>query len=178
MTDREKVIKGLECCIAVQQYPDELDSGCTFCPYRPDDMGTCPHLDVLLDDALELLKEDEKRIADYRRWHENQKNTIKKLLKAQEPRVMTVEEVVGNIVLERGVMLWFEFNDSIKELSAKDIEYNDYLCDDDMPTLHEPNLKWRDNGYLDGVIVSEYNDVFRCWTSRPTDEQREAVKWG
>ena len=99
------------------------------------------------------------------------------LLTAQEPRVMTVEEVVGNIVLERGVMLWFEFNDSIKELSAKDIEYNDYLCDDDMPTLYEPNLKWRDNGYLDGVIVAEYNDVFRCWTSRPTDAQMEAVKW-
>jgi len=22
-----------------------------------------------------------------------------------------------------------------------------------------------------------YNDSWRCWTSRPTDEQRKAVKW-
>ena len=102
---------------------------------------------------------------------------LKALSKAQEPRVMTPEEVVGNIVLGRDVMLWFEFNDSIKGLNAKDIEYNDFLCDDDMPTLYEPNLKWRDNGYRDGVIIFEYNDVFRCWTSRPTDEQREGIPW-
>ena len=139
--DREKVIKGLECCLNVGDCQKQ-------CDYFPD--NGCDK--ELMRDALELLK-------------------------AQEPRVMTVEEVVGNIVLERGVMLWFEFNDSIKELSAKDIEYNDYLCDDDMPTLYEPNLKWRDNGYLDGVIVAEYNDVFRCWTSRPTDAQMEAIPW-
>ena len=24
---------------------------------------------------------------------------------------------------------------------------------------------------------SEYNQTWRCWTSRPTDAQREAVKW-
>lgn len=23
----------------------------------------------------------------------------------------------------------------------------------------------------------EYNDIWRCWTVRPTDEQREAAKW-
>ena len=90
---------------------------------------------------------------------------------------MTIEEVIGSIVLGRDVTLWFEFNDSIKALNAKDIEYNDYLCDDDIPTLNEPNLKWRDNGYLDGVIVAEYNDVFRCWTSKPTEAQREAIPW-
>ena len=99
-------------------------------------------------------------------------------VKEQEPRVMTPEEVVGNIVLKRDVILWFEFHDSIKELNAKDIEYNDYLCDDDMPTLYEPNLKWRDNGYLDGVIISEYNDVFRCWTSRPDEKRRVETPWG
>lgn len=25
--------------------------------------------------------------------------------------------------------------------------------------------------------LETYNRVWRCWTSRPTDEQREAVKW-
>ena len=44
------------------------------------------HLDAAkkCEDALELLKEDKKRIADYQRWHENQKNTIKELLNAQK----------------------------------------------------------------------------------------------
>ena len=98
-------------------------------------------------------------------------------LKAQEAGVMTPEEVVGNIVLKRDVILWFEFNGSVKELNAKDIEYNDYLCDDDIPTLYEPNLKWRDKGYLDGVIIFEYNDVFRCWTSRPDERARVETPW-
>lgn len=26
--------------------------------------------------------------------------------------------------------------------------------------------------------AADYNVLFRCWTSRPTNEQREAVKWG
>lgn len=56
MNKQEKALNGLECCIAVQKYPDEYDSGCDKCPYRPIDAGTCPRLDVMLSDALELLK--------------------------------------------------------------------------------------------------------------------------
>ena len=130
-----------------------------------------------LKDALALLKAQEQKCRECGEATSKAIQELQAKLKAQEPRVMTPEEVVGNIVLERDVILWFEFHDSVKELNAKDIEYNDYLCDDDMPTLYEPNLKWQENGYLDGVIVFEYNDVFRCWTSRPTDEQRQTVKW-
>lgn len=145
---REKVIDGLKCCAAMSG--DE----CKKCPYSKECLDKdlpygMPHLAA---DALALLKE-------------------------QKPRVMTSEEVVGNIVLKHDVILWFEFHDIIKELNVKDIEYNDYLCDDDMPTLYEPNLKWWDNGYLDGVIIFEYNDVFRCWTSRPDQATREATPW-
>ena len=42
-------------------------------------------------------------------------------------------------------------------------------------------------GLLDGPVyqdymgdnynTKEYGKTWRCWTSRPTDEQREAVKW-
>ena len=66
MPDREKVIKGLECCTAFDGKGFPL---CEECPYE--DEGTCPELDVLHKDALELLK-------------------------AQEPRVMTLEEVIGH----------------------------------------------------------------------------------
>ena len=74
--DREKVIKGLECCLAVTK--------CGICPYNDEKELWCGNNNTLLEDALELLKKDEKRIADYQRWHENQKNTIKELLKAKE----------------------------------------------------------------------------------------------
>lgn len=55
MTDqekREKVIKGLECCIG---YGIEDTPGCEDCPYN--DMGdTCDRIRPLYDDALALLK--------------------------------------------------------------------------------------------------------------------------
>lgn len=55
----DKVIKGLECCIAVQKYPDEYDSGCDKCPYRPTESGTCKSMVEILADALALLKAQE-----------------------------------------------------------------------------------------------------------------------
>lgn len=86
MADREKVIKGLEHCTNHAFDCFDMDG----CPY---DNGTgndrlC--MDNLMRDAQELLKEDEKWIANYRRRHENQKNTTGELLKAQEPVKPTV----------------------------------------------------------------------------------------
>lgn len=145
MTDLEKVIKGLECCVG--GFPGK--DACARCKYQPPEH--CGNGAIM--DALELLR-------------------------AQEPRVMTVEEVVGHIVLGHDKKMYFEFDDGeIEELNAKDIAYNDYLCDEDMPTLYEPNLKWLCGKLYDGVIVVEYNIVWRCWTVRPTGEQMEAVKW-
>ena len=56
MTDREKVIKGLECCAAMSG--DE----CRKCPYRNECLNTdlpygMPHL---ASDALAILKEQEE----------------------------------------------------------------------------------------------------------------------
>ena len=90
---------------------------------------------------------------------------------------MTVEEAVGCVILERNITIWFEFRNEIKAMIAKDVVYNDLLCGEDFPTLADPNLEWVDGGKRDGVIIAEYNDTFRCWTSRPTDEQREATPW-
>lgn len=50
MPDREKVMKGLECC----------SRGCKFgCPYADEESSTCES--VLAADALELLKEQEPK---------------------------------------------------------------------------------------------------------------------
>ena len=59
MVDREKVIKGLECCIVLNGGLMERD--CEDCPYI-DDEGTCLSLIPLLEDALGLLKEQEDSI--------------------------------------------------------------------------------------------------------------------
>lgn len=54
MPEREKVIKGLECCIAEGSAPE-----CEDCPYALPEDGTCERLDGMFKDALALLKAQE-----------------------------------------------------------------------------------------------------------------------
>jgi len=60
MLERDKIIKGLECCF---KYETHVASGlvCEECPYNKNDyFGTCTA--VLLREAIELLKEQERQI--------------------------------------------------------------------------------------------------------------------
>lgn len=60
MPDREKVVKGLECCIG---YGIEDIPGCEDCPYN--DMGdTCERMRPLYEDAIALLKAQEPETMD------------------------------------------------------------------------------------------------------------------
>lgn len=66
MTELEKVIKGLECCIGsgIEDTP-----GCEDCPYN--DMGdTCERIRPLYEDAIALLKAQEpvKPVVDIDTW--------------------------------------------------------------------------------------------------------------
>lgn len=128
MIDREKVIKGLECCI--KRDPDDK-TRCDECPYG----GAC--LNRLKSDALALLK-------------------------AQQPRVMTLEEV------HEGDVMWFD--------SPGNFIMRPVIC-----VMHDKG----DSSYLVfawqyGTFtwrISDYGIGWRCWASRPTDEQREATPW-
>lgn len=102
---------------------------------------------------------------------------LKTLSKAQEPRVMTLEEVAGYVALERETPIYMEFGymathaGHVMELNPKDMYFDD-----------ENGLSWRvregpDNGKQDGVCLDEYNDIWRCWTSRPDEATREATPW-
>lgn len=64
MTKLEKAIKGLECCTTIGEVGFPI---CDKCPYF--EYGSCPNLDEMHTDALELLKEQEKVI-------ENQRQTV------------------------------------------------------------------------------------------------------
>ena len=130
----EKVIKGLECCTTMD---DKGFPMCEKCPYSCED--TCPELDKMHRDALSLLK-------------------------VQDPRVMTLEEVVKTerntpiyIDLRYGMHGW-DIYDGV-DIQAKDIV---------------TGARWASNEFWSW---DEYRKTWRCWTSRPTDEQRKAVKW-
>lgn len=58
MADREKVTKGLDCCLDLIR-SRQFSSGCGFCPYV-----SAEHCKVkMIEDAISLLKEQSERIA-------------------------------------------------------------------------------------------------------------------
>lgn len=81
------------------------------------------------------------------------------LLKAQEPRLLMAEEAEK---VPEGKIVWVEQHTREK----------DYL----MPMAATGDGRFG-NFYL-GILWKEVNTRFyRMWASKPTDEQREAVKW-
>lgn len=61
MTDREKVIKGLECCELIHRGALLADS-CNLCPYQEDKNSTCETgVCELLFEARRLLKDQEPK---------------------------------------------------------------------------------------------------------------------
>ena len=75
------------------------------------------------------------------------------LLKAQEPRVMAREEYVA----------WVDtpFTERDPVLCERKNKRGSILCWDNLPVCS----------------VEDYGNDVRCWTSRPTDAQREATPW-
>ena len=105
--------------------------------------------DYSFDDSQEVYTNGSRLIPVFR-----VEQLIKHLLKAQEPRVMTLEEYEA----------WID---------TPFTERN--------PVFHEERTKrgtpvtcWVNTAVC---TLREYGKNDRCWTSRPTDEQREVVKW-
>jgi hypothetical protein len=128
MADREKVIRGLECCITCD--PDGSRE-CKKCPYRRKGITNEPCFNALHADALALLKE-------------------------QEPRVMTKEEVIHS-----NDWIWYQWKNThcgwavAVNCDGKWIEWEDSTTDQ----------------------LCEYGKKWRCWTARPTPEQMRDTKW-
>ena len=135
--DREKVIKGLECCIIAD---DDYYPECEKCPYRDTDGDTCDTMRPLFSDALAMLK-------------------------AQEPRVMTLEEALDCNYCWFETHNWKNGDHFVPVLRALAMD------DDSGRTFIDQNDD------LFGFRDEEYGKTVRCWTARPTEEQREAVKW-
>ena len=81
------------------------------------------------------------------------------LLKEQEPQVLTLEEVLG------GDECWFEYING--SCGYADV----YMQDNKTAIIYRTNIRPGE------VPITDYMKKWRCWSYRPTEEQRKAVKW-
>ena len=91
---------------------------------------------------------------------------IVSLLKAQEPRLLTIQEV------NERKWDYCYFERLLHENYGPDFRKNKYWTEIACETEHFMSEWIKHYGYDD------YGKTWRCWTSRPTDEQREAMPWG
>lgn len=136
MTKLERVITGLTIHNQYQQCATRSTRS-TLCPYFSDD--ECVR--SILRDALELLKE-------------------------QEPRVLTLDEVKKLESLRDGA-IWIETIGKGLFPALPEITMSEIIFFVAIPADHYRfycENKW-------------YGKTWRCWTYKPTDEQRKAVKW-
>lgn len=149
MIDRGKVIKGLECCQTMLHDRGFENPDCRVCPYNNDPDGKKSEINgvycvaELADDALALLK-------------------------AQEPRVMTLVE--ARDALHNTDVIWFEAREDDRVYCGVRIDKEDYFVLQNDEWLYVTDFETGDQAV-------DYGNLFRCWTSRPTDKQREAVPW-
>ena len=91
------------------------------------------------------------------------------LLKAQKPRVMTLEEVEDAL----DTVVWVDrplFDNSSDEYALIDA----YSRKTQIVELRYP---FCDKDYRERADYATYGKTWRCWTQQPTKEQREAVPW-
>lgn len=113
--------------------------------------------DIIND--LEIVKRRIERLNGFGEEAEVIDNVIS-LLKAQEPRVLTIEEVEA---LEEGTIVWVEEN------YGGQMYLNPMVCNGD---------RLFGNYYL-GIDLDLWlcDGKKRFWTSKPTKEQSEATPW-
>ena len=88
---------------------------------------------------------------------------VANMLKAQEPRVMTLEEVK---------MLDSDYY-YLESMRSPGKELREIVGAYVLTCVTWPSITWARQTMGD----SGYGKTWRCWTSRPTDEQREATPW-
>lgn len=97
-------------------------------------------------------------------------------LKAQEPRVMTLEEALAknntSIEISPYVFVEIKGRNDIFIGSVHDDIYGDYHSDDIRITVYRI---WMTGSRT--YPKAEYMKTVRFWDRKPTDKQREAVKW-
>ena len=136
------------------------DKLCLFYRYVQDKLGLCVMTHELaypeVQDAIKEASRDD---------------FIELCKSSDEPRVMTLEEI-GSVLK---TPLWKETKRAHKDLYtgwvlAYEIQKGKGITGTRLG-MSEPS------GRVVWYRLDDYGKTWRCWTARPTDEQREAVKW-
>lgn len=145
MPNQERVLHGLNSCGFYDGIPNICEV--TECPYRDDKCG-CVH--ELAHDAGLLISE---------------------LLKAQEPRVLTLEELSK---LQEDDVAYVEIK-PIPDMTCISVELIRFVEEVQDPATWIELHTTDSVGFFETRKSTEPN--WRCWTSRPTQEQMEATPW-
>ena len=123
------------------------------CPYYEPEKEALECTSELAHDALALISHLDER--------------IKELSLMQVARVMTLEEAIEAVSKEGG-FVWIE-------------QKSHPLCDAHVSPSNSifdcPSRKFKDYGKRFIPKKNSFRYMWRCWTSWPTDEQREDTKW-
>ncbi len=90
-----------------------------------------------------------------------------KLLEAQEPRALTLDEVKASI----GEPIYFESHGTYMGKTGFWILPALFTTHGLMRYVHPQSSHYSELG------LHDYGIVWRCWSARPTDEKREATPW-
>lgn len=158
MEQFEKVCKGLECCIL--RDPDD-HRRCGECPYNPHAISNEPCANGLKFNAIALIRQQQERIAE--------------LEAAQTARVMSLEDVdTAEACMEPVFVEMLDENGKPGEtpdiFSWRFVKHIMPLTDGKIYVLN--NI-----GFSSALYEETYNITWRCWTQRPTEAERKAVKW-
>ena len=142
----------------------EVLMNCRANPKHIEDCAVCPLFDVhvncvsrMADEALEVIEEDEDKMRTLNEFALD-------LLKAQRPRVMTIDEVKA----AKGADLYLE-------ISTRE-EDTPYITAATLDGVGSKGVSFYHSSF-DFATYDRRLYGWRCWTSRPTDSVRETVKW-
>ena len=127
-------------------------------------------------EAIEILEEvktlDDSMYA-YSRAYSDALDMAIEALKAQEPRVMVWRDVIGAALECKPV--YIEVKDSEDKEPGDDrwamvTQYKDSITNGMIRAM---------SSYITSEILFKdwYGKTWRCWTSKPTEAQREAIPW-
>ena len=147
MTDREKVIAKLTCMTG-----GRIGTTCNTCPLFGNKETKIGRKSSLLERVCTYGDDEALRDA-------------LAVLRAQEPRVLTREELRG--FYEDGIPVWIE---DFESLGGWALLYESKL-------FGGGSTIYAHDTYGCNYQEENYLDTWRAWTAQPTDEQRMAVKW-
>ena len=131
-----------------------------------------------MPDREKVIKGLEQFISDFKPYCGNEADWGRvfdalALLKEREPRVLTLEEVRDKQI--KATPVWKETKSRNKGLYvgwvlAYEVQTGQGITGDCLG-MAEPS------GRMVWYKLGDYGKTWRCWSAKPTDEQRKAVEW-